>query len=90
LRGEPLAHLAQTELAAVSGRRCNQGGACVEHFEQQLARKRQIGDSGFGWSRKDSESDITPVTAATLALWGLTSGEIAEKPKLRSGKACFV
>ena len=54
------------------------------------ARKRKIGDSGFGWSRKDSESDITPVTAATLALWGLTSSEVAEKPKARSGKACFV
>jgi phage terminase large subunit-like protein len=69
----------------------------LRHLDQPLlntalasARKRQIGDSGFGWSRKDSESDITPVTAATLALWGLTSGEIAEKPKLRSGKACFI
>ena len=69
----------------------------LRHLDQPLlntalsaARKRTIGDSGFGWSRKDSESDITPVTAATLALWGLTSGEVAEKPKLRSGKACFV
>jgi phage terminase large subunit-like protein len=69
----------------------------VRHLDQPLlnsalgaARKRQIGDSGFGWSRKDSESDITPVTAATLALWGLTSGEVSEKPKVRSGKACFV
>jgi phage terminase large subunit-like protein len=69
----------------------------MRHLDQPLlnsalsvARKRKIGDSGFGWSRKDSESDITPVTAATLALWGLTSGEIAEKPRVRSGKACFV
>jgi hypothetical protein len=69
----------------------------VRHLDQPLlnsalaaARKRKIGDSGFGWSRKDSESDITPVCAATLALWGLTSGEVAEKPKVRSGKACFV
>lgn len=69
----------------------------VRHLDQPLlntalasARKRQIGDSGFGWSRKDSESDITPVTSATLALWGLTSGEVADKPKVRSGKACFV
>lgn len=69
----------------------------VRHLDQPLlnvalgsARKRRIGDSGFGWSRKDSESDITPVTAATLALWGLTSSEVAEKPRLRSGKACFV
>jgi hypothetical protein len=69
----------------------------VRHLDQPIlnsalavARKRQIGDSGFGWSRKDSESDITAVTAATLALWGLTSSEVAEKPRVRSGKACFV
>ena len=69
----------------------------LRHLDQPIlnsalavARKRQIGDSGFGWSRKDSESDITAVTAATLALWGLTSSEVAEKPRTRSGKACFV
>lgn len=69
----------------------------VRHLDQPLlnlalaaARKRKIGDSGFGWSRKDSESDITAVTAATLALWGLTSSEVAEKPRIRTGKACFV
>lgn len=53
-----------------------------------IARKRQIGDGGFGWSRKDSESDITPLVASTLALWGLTSSEV-NMPKRRSGKACF-
>ena len=69
----------------------------VKHLDQPLlnialsvARKRRIGDSGFGWSRKDSGSDITPVTAATLALWGLVSSEVADKPRLRSNKACFV
>jgi len=69
----------------------------LRHLDQPLlnialgsARKRRIGDSGFGWSRKDSVSDITPVTAATLALWGLESSEVAEVPKVRSGKACFV
>jgi phage terminase large subunit-like protein len=71
--------------------------AQMRHLDQPLlnlalaaARKRKIGDSGFGWSRKDSESDITPVVAATLALWGLTSSEVAEKPKERTNKACFV
>lgn len=54
-----------------------------------VARKRVIGDGGWGWSRKDSQSDITPVTSATLALWGLTSDEVEERPKVRSGKACF-
>jgi phage terminase large subunit-like protein len=53
-----------------------------------VARKRNIGDGGFGWSRKDSESDITPLVASTLALWGLTSSEV-NQPKRRSGKAMF-
>ena len=68
----------------------------LRHLEQPalnsalaLARKRQIGDGGWGWSRKDSDSDITPVTTATLALFGLTSSEVAEKPRKRSGKATF-
>jgi hypothetical protein len=36
------------------------------------AETRDIGDGGRGWSRRTSEDDITPVTAATLALWGLS------------------
>jgi hypothetical protein len=55
-----------------------------------VARKRRIGDGGFGWSRKDSTSDITALCAATLALWGLTSDEIEKPPKKRSGRAVFV
>lgn len=55
-----------------------------------VARKRRIGDGGFGWSRKDSESDITALVGATLALWGLTSSEVAPKPRKRSGRATFV
>jgi len=69
----------------------------VRHLDQPLlnsalaaARKRPIGDGGWGWSRKNSESDITPVTASTLALWGLLSDEIQAKPHVRSNKACFV
>jgi hypothetical protein len=31
--------------------------------------KRISGDGGFSWSRRDSESDISSVIAATLALW---------------------
>jgi phage terminase large subunit-like protein len=69
----------------------------VRHLNQRelnlalsVARKRRIGDGGFGWFRKDSESDISPLVAATLALWGLTSSEVAEKPRRRSGKATFV
>ena len=35
------------------------------------AETRDIGDGGKAWSRRDSESDITPITAGTLALWAL-------------------
>lgn len=69
----------------------------IRHLDQPalnvalgVARKRMIGDGGWGWSRKESSCDITPVTSATLALWGLLSDDIEAKPRVRSGKACFV
>ena len=55
-----------------------------------VARRRVIGDGGWGWSRKNSDSDITAIVASTLALWGLASGEVAVPPRRRSGKATFV
>lgn len=68
--------------------------AQVRHMDQPVlntalavARKRSIGDGGFGWSRKDSDADITPIVGATLALWGLTSSEVTPR---RTGKATFV
>jgi phage terminase large subunit-like protein len=71
--------------------------ARLRHMDQpvlnnslSVARKRVIGDGGWGWSRKDSDSDITAIVGATLALWGLESTEIEERPKKRSGKAMFV
>ncbi len=69
----------------------------IRHLDQpalgvalSVARKRRIGDGGFGWIRKDSESDITPLIWATLALWGLNSSEVTAKPRKRSGKATLV
>jgi hypothetical protein len=35
------------------------------------AETRDVGDGGQAWSRRDSESDITPITSGTLALWKL-------------------
>lgn len=35
------------------------------------ADTRDIGDGGRGWCRRTSEDDISPVTAVTLAYWGL-------------------
>lgn len=33
------------------------------------ATKRDTGDGGFAWSRKNSTADITPIVAPSLALW---------------------
>jgi hypothetical protein len=43
------------------------------------AAKRTMGDGRWGWSRKSSSVDISPLVCSTLALWGastkLTTGE---------------
>jgi len=44
------------------------------------AETRDVGDGGRAWSRRDSEADITPVTAATLALWALNKTRRAYDP----------
>jgi phage terminase large subunit-like protein len=44
------------------------------------ARKRPIGDA-WGWNRKNSESDITPVVALTLALWGAQHSNVKKPTK---------
>jgi hypothetical protein len=38
------------------------------------ALKRPLGDA-WAWSRKSSSVDISPLVAATLALWGLRTGK---------------
>jgi hypothetical protein len=38
----------------------------------RVAKKRDLGDA-WAWSRKRSSSDISPLVAATLALWGVSS-----------------
>lgn len=38
-------------------------------YSLSVARKRPLGDA-WAWNRKDTVSDITPLVAATLALWG--------------------
>jgi hypothetical protein len=37
------------------------------------AETRDVGDGGRAWSRRDSASDITPVSSGTLALWALNA-----------------
>lgn len=47
------------------------------------ARKRPLGDA-WAWSRKSSASDITPIVAATLALWGAQTGKVGRR-RVRAG-----
>ncbi|WP_141217818.1 hypothetical protein [Rhodococcus sp. 06-156-3C] len=70
----------------VSGRirHMNQAGLNVA---VGAVRKRKLEDA-FAWQRKDPESDITPVVAATLALWGLTAVDV-KRPRKSSGGAAF-
>lgn len=55
----------------------------VTHYAQPAlnlavaqARRRRIGEA-WGWSRKDTDSDITPLVSSTLALFGLTFTNVA-------------
>lgn len=49
-----------------------------------VARKRPIGDA-WGWNRKNSDSDITPLVAVTLALWGAQNSNV-KKPTRSTAK----
>ena len=49
------------------------------------AGKRPLGDTGMWvWSRKLAESDITPIQAATLALWGAQSSAVKRPDRATS------
>jgi phage terminase large subunit-like protein len=45
-----------------------------------VARKRSLGDA-WAWHRKNATSDITPLVAATLALYGAQSDSVATAKK---------
>lgn len=49
------------------------------------AETRQVGDGGRAWSRKDSESDITPIVSATLACWALGKRRRSYDPRKSIG-----
>ena len=53
------------------------------HNAVATAETRDVGDGGRAWSRRDSASDITPITAATAALWALNKRRYSYDP-LRS------
>lgn len=52
-------------------------------------RKRKLSAGGgdlWAWNRKNFSTDITPLVAATLALWGAQNSEVT-KPKRSRGRA---
>jgi hypothetical protein len=49
------------------------------------AETRQVGDGGRCWSRRDSESDISPIVAATLANWALGKKRRSYDPRKSIG-----
>lgn len=67
----------------------------VKHLDQpqlnvalSVARKRPL-RGGWAWNRKDPESDITPVVATTLALWGAQKDDVI-RPTRRSSERTAV
>lgn len=54
-----------------------------------VASKRPLA-GGWAWNRKNSDSDITPVVAATLALWGAQSVNVKRPTAAREGRKAVV
>lgn len=52
------------------------------------ASKREL-EGAWAWNRKTAESDITPLVAATLALWGLSASGV-KRPKRKAGSGRVV
>jgi phage terminase large subunit-like protein len=68
----------------------------VRHTDQtqvnvalSVARKRPLAGS-WAWNRKDAASDITPVVAETLALWGAQNGNVNRPQRRTSGRTAVV
>jgi phage terminase large subunit-like protein len=62
----------------------------VRHTDQpqvnvalSVARKRPLGDA-WAWNRKSAESDITPLVACTLALWGAQTSSVKRPTRKRT------
>lgn len=67
----------------------------VHHTDQpqvnvalSVARKRPLA-GGWAWNRKDIASDITPIVAVTLALWGAQNDNV-NRPSRRAGSRTAV
>lgn len=54
-----------------------------------MARKRPLG-AGWAWNRKDATSDITPIVATTLALWGAQKDDVERPTRRRTSERTAV
>lgn len=54
-----------------------------------VARKRAVA-GGWAWNRANSTSDITPIVAETLALWGAQSATVKRPSKREGGRRVVV
>lgn len=68
--------------AATSGLLRHTGQPQLTH-SLNSARRRSIGDR-WVWNRKSTDSDITPIVAATLAVWGTTSRKVKARTSGRT------
>jgi hypothetical protein len=50
-----------------------------------VARKRPL-EAGWAWNRKAATSDITPIVAETLALWGAQSTTVKKPTRKHAGE----
>lgn len=57
-------------------------------YALSMARKRPLLSGGaWGWNKKSADSDITPVVAATLALWGARNSQVKRNPNPNPNRA---
>jgi phage terminase large subunit-like protein len=68
----------------------------LRHTDQQqvntalgVARKRPLSDA-WAWNRKNSASDITPLVACTLALWGAQASQVKKPARNGQGRKVLV
>lgn len=54
-----------------------------------VARKRPL-QGGWAWNRKDAASDITPVVAETLALWGAQNDNVTRPTRRTDSRTAVV
>ena len=53
-------------------------GEKAAHDALEGAKRRPIGNGGWGFDRRTSDADITPIVSMGQALWGLVSGAVPE------------